>query len=261
MQATEEAMVPRLWPPALFAAILAASPRLAVAQGSGEGHPWSYEGAHGPGHWGALKAEYAACGTGKHQSPIDIRNAKAADLPAIEFSYSPSPFRIIDNGHSIQINVNPGNFIKVGGQRWDLTQFHFHHPSEERIQGRSFPMVAHLVHKDAGGKLAVVAVLLKTGRVNPFIEALWKNMPADVEKEHVPEGAAVDLNHLLPADRGYYTFSGSLTTPPCSEDVTWFVLKHQAEISKLEEQVFAAKYAHNARPVQPLNGRTIQATR
>ncbi len=224
-------------------------------------HQWSYEGELGPAHWGDLKPEYGACGTGKHQSPIDIRGAKRADLPAIEFSYVPSAFRIVDNGHTVQINVDPGNSITVSGRRFELVQFHFHHPAEERINGRAYPMVAHLVHKDANGKLAVVAVLLKSGRENPFIETLWKNLPADVGQEHAPEGARVDLNQLLPARRGYYTFTGSLTTPPCSEDVTWFVLQRQPEISRAEEAAFAAKYAHNARPIQPLNGRRVEATR
>ena len=249
----------------LLSALLAvlsflAAPR-ARAQQTGAVHPWSYEGERGPAHWGDLKSEYAACKTGKHQSPIDIRGAKQADLPPIEFSYGPSPFRIIDNGHTVQVNVDPGSFITVGGRKYGLVQFHFHHPAEERIRGQSYPMVAHLVHKDANEKLAVVAVLLKTGRDNPFIEALWKNLPADVDQEHAPQGATVDLRQLLPADHGYYTFSGSLTTPPCSEDVTWFVLKKPVEISKPEEAAFATKYAHNARPVQPLHGRAVQATR
>jgi carbonic anhydrase len=234
--------------------------RSALAQAEAA-HPWSYEGAKGPAHWGDLKSEYAVCKTGKHQSPIDIRNEKPADLPAIELSFAPTPFRIIDNGHSVQVNVDPGNSISVGGKRYDLVQFHFHHPSEERIHGKSYPMVAHLVHKDAAGKLAVIAVLLKTGHQNPFIEALWKDLPSEVGQEHAPQGASVDLRQFLPANRGYYRFSGSLTTPPCSEDVTWFVLKQAMEISKPEETAFATKYAHNARPVQPLNGRAVQASR
>jgi len=248
-------------PSVVFAVALAFIPRLAAAQKSEAAHPWSYQGEKGPTHWGNLKPEYAVCKNGKHQSPIDIRNPKAADLPPIEFSYAPAAYRIIDNGHSVQINIDSGGYITVGGRRLDLVQFHFHHPSEERIEGHAYPMVAHLVHKDAEGKLAVVAVLLKRGHQNPFIEAVWKNLPLDVEQEHVPEGATVDVSQLLPANRAYYTFTGSLTTPPCSEDVTWFVLKTPAEITKPEEAAFAAKYPNNARPVQPLNGRVVQASR
>lgn len=247
--------------PVLLAVPIVFSARPALAQQPEAGHAWSYEGEKGPSHWGDLKTEYATCKTGKHQSPIDITSATPADLPAIEFSYTPSPFRIIDNGHSVQINLDPGSFIAVGGKRYDLVQFHFHRPSEEQFRGKPYPMVAHLVHKDADGKLAVVAVLLKKGHANPFIEALWKDLPRDVGQEHAPQGKSVDLRELLPANHGYYTFTGSLTTPPCSEDVTWFVLKQPVEISKAEETAFSAKYAHNARPVQPLNGRTVQASR
>jgi carbonic anhydrase len=242
--------------PRLLAVALALTPALAFAQ-----QEWTYAGKQGPTHWASLQKQYGTCGSGKHQSPIDVRGAKPAGLPAIEFTYAPSPYKIVDNGHTVQVSPAGGNAISVGGHRYDLIQFHFHHPAEERIEGKSFPMVVHLVHKDAGGKLAVVAVLLKHGRANPFLDSLWKNLPRDVGQEHAPEGASVDLNQLLPADRGYYTFTGSLTTPPCSEDVTWFVLKAHPDIDKAEEAAFAAKYAHNARPIQPLNGRTVQASR
>jgi carbonic anhydrase len=246
--------------PALFVALAVLAPMRAFAQHSEAAHPWSYDGAKGPTHWGDLKPEYATCKEGKYQTPIDIRGAKTADLPAIEFSYAPSPFQIVDNGHSVQVNPAAGNFITVGGKRYDLQQFHFHHPSEERIEGKAFPLVAHLVHKDADGKLAVVAVLLKSGSENLFVEDLWKDMPADVEEEHASK-STVDLLRLLPAKRGYYTFPGSLTTPPCSEDVTWFVLKQPVTISEAELATFAKKYSHNARPVQPLNGRAVQASK
>jgi carbonic anhydrase len=244
--------------PALLAALPALAARPALAEHSEAAHPWSYDGAHGPSHWGDLKPEYAECKKGKHQTPIDIRGAKIVDLPAIEFSYAPSQFRIIDNGHSVQVNPAPGNYITVGGKRYDLQQFH--HPSEERINGKAYPLVVHLVHKDADGKLAVVAVLLQSGSENPFVEELWKDLPADVEEEHASKHT-LDLLRLLPAKRGYYTFAGSLTTPPCSEDVTWFVLKQPVTISKSELATFAKKYSHNARPVQPLNGRAVQASK
>jgi len=238
---------------------LAAAP--AIAQHAEAAHSWSYEGEHGPAHWGEVSPEYSVCRTGKHQSPIDIRGATPAGLPPIVFSYAPSPLRIIDNGHTVQVNYAADSFITVGGRRYDLVQFHFHHPSEERITGQAYRLSVHLVHKDLDGKLAVVAVLLKRGRQNPFIEGLWKHLPADVGQERAPEGATVDLGQLLPANHGYYAFTGSLTTPPCSEDVSWFVLKTPMEISKSEEAVFANKYANNARPVQPLNGRSLRVTK
>lgn len=225
-------------------------------------HPhWTYEGEHGPKNWAGLDPAFATCKLGKHQSPIDIRGAKPAALPAIEFAYQPSPLRILDNGHTIQVPWAPGSFITVGDKKYELQHLHFHHPAEEKVNGKSYPLVAHLVHESMEGKLAVVAVLLKEGHANPFIETVWKHLPAEEGKELAPEGVNVDLAALLPARHGYYTFTGSLTTPPCSEDVTWFVLKAPAELSKTEVAAFAKKYPHNARPVQPLNGRVVQMTK
>lgn len=143
----------------------------------------------------------------------------------------------------------------------ELLQLHFHHPSEEKVNGKAYPLVAHLVHRDAGGELAVVAVLLDEGAGNAFVDAVWKHLPAAEGEEVAPAGATVDAGALLPADRGYYTFAGSLTTPPCTEGVTWFVLKTPARISKEEIAAFARRYPNNARPVQPLNGRVVEATR
>ena len=197
------------------------------------------------------------------QSPIDIRDsvAKKGDLPAIVFDYKPSPLRIVDNGHTIQVNFAPGSFITVQGKRYELVQFHFHKPSEEKINGKSADMVAHLVHKDADGKIAVVAVLLKTGKTNNLVEALWKSLPSEKEKEAAVEGVQVNAADLLPDKKAaYYTFTGSLTTPPCSEDVTWFVLKTPSSISNTEVARFAQLYPMNARPTQPLNGREIRTT-
>ncbi len=227
------------------------------------GHHWSYSGDTGPAQWAALESDYSACGVGKMQSPIDIRNAvaKKSALPAIVFDYKPSPLKIVDNGHTIQVDYAPGSFITVQGERYELVQFHFHKPSEEKINGRSADMVAHLVHKNAGGNLAVVAVLLKTGRSNKLVETLWKNLPPEKETETLVEGVQINAADLLPAKRAaYYTFSGSLTTPPCSEGVTWFVLKSPTAISNAEVARFALLYPMNARPTQPLNGREIRTT-
>jgi carbonic anhydrase len=228
-----------------------------------EGSPphWTYEGEHGPAHWGHLDSAYGTCQLGKYQSPIDIRGAKPADLPAIAFSYQPSPLKLLDNGHTVQVTYAPGSFITVGDRRYELQQFHFHHPAEEKVNGKSYPLVAHLVHKDAEGKLAVIAVLLTDGKRNPFIEELWRYLPAEEGKETAPAGVSIDATRLLPAQRGYFTFTGSLTTPPCTEGVTWFVLRSPAQISRDEVAAFAKKFPHNARPVQPLNGRVVQMTR
>jgi carbonic anhydrase len=227
------------------------------ASASGDVH-WNYGGHGGPAEWAALNPEFATCKLGKHQSPIDIRGAKAADLPAITFNYQPAPLAVIDNGHTIQVNYAPGSWIDVGGSRYELVQFHFHKPSEEKIDGKSHAMVAHLVHKSAEGKLAVVAVLLDGGGASATIDAIWKNLPAEKEKAVVVPGVSVDASTLLPKEHAYYTFQGSLTTPPCSEDVTWLVLKAPLKIADGEIARFAKIYPMNARPTQPTNGRPIE---
>jgi len=228
----------------------------AAAQHTSAAH-WEYEGADGPSHWGALDKTYKTCSAGKLQSPIDIREAKSADLPAITFSYRPSPLKLIDNGHTVQVTYAPGSFITVGKQRYELQQFHFHHPSEEKVAGKSYPMVAHLVHKNAAGQLAVVAVLLSKGTANSLLEKLWRYLPVAPGKEVAPKSETIDVTDLLPTARGYYTFTGSLTTPPCSEGVTWFVLKAPEPISQAQADAFGRIYQRDARPTQPLNGRDV----
>jgi carbonic anhydrase len=224
---------------------------------------WSYQGAGGPTHWGALEPEFGQCGMGHAQSPIDIRHdmAQKADLPDIRFAYKPAPLKLIDNGHTIQVNYPPGSFIDVGGHRYELVQFHFHKPSEESIDGKRHAMVAHLVHKDAEGRLAVVAVLLNAGDINPMVATLWNNLPPRKEAEAEPNGVEIDASDLLPSDRTYYTFAGSLTTPPCSEGVTWFVLRTPSTLSDGEITRFGQMYPMNARPLQPLNGRSVRVSR
>ena len=220
-------------------------------------HNWTYSGEHGPEHWGDLSSESSICAIGKAQSPIDIRNPFSAQLPPIKFSYQPSSLKIINNGHTIQINYPSGSMITVGEKTYELVQFHFHHPSEEKINGQPYPMVAHLVHKDKGGKLAVVAVLIEEGNANQLISTLWDNLPPEEGKEQELDRVKVDVTHLLPTDLRYYTFAGSLTTPPCSEGVTWYVLQAPTPISKAQIEKFATVYPLNARPIQPLNGRVV----
>ncbi len=218
---------------------------------------WSYDGAAGPDAWGRLKPEFSKCSTGTRQSPIDIRDGIQVNLDAIRFDYTPSGFRVIDNGHTVQVNVDPGNMIEVNGKRFELQQFHFHRPSEERIDGRQFDMVAHLVHKDADGKLAVVAVLLDRGSVHPLVQQVWNNLPLEKGEEQAAQ-TTMDLNQLLPAERSYYTYMGSLTTPPCSEGVLWMVMKKPVNIAPEQIGIFARLYPMNARPVQSASGRMIK---
>jgi carbonic anhydrase len=218
---------------------------------------WSYAGAGGPETWGQLKPEFATCASGSRQSPIDIRSGVKVDLEPIQFDYRPTGFSVIDNGHTIQVNLAGGNSIEVQGRRFELLQFHFHRPSEERVNGRQFDMVVHLVHKDPQGKLAVVAVLLDRGSAQPLVQTVWNNLPLERGVEQ-PVRTELDMNHLLPADRRYFTYMGSLTTPPCSEGVLWLVLQQPMPVAIEQVDVFTRLYPMNARPIQQASGRLIK---
>jgi carbonic anhydrase len=222
---------------------------------------WSYDGENGPANWGFLKPDWQLCGTGQRQSPIDIRDGVRVDLEPIRFDYKLSNFRIVDNGHTVQVNVGPGSSLAVMGRYFDLVQFHFHRPSEERINGKGFEMVVHLVHKDLDGRLAVVAVLIERGKMNPVVQTLWNNLPLEKNVDYAPDGVSIDLDQLLPGDRSYYTYMGSLTTPPCSEGVLWMVMKQPAQLSADQIGIFARLYPMNARPIQSVRGRMIKESR
>ena len=243
-----------------FGAVLLVASACCLSTARAEGPHWSYKGHGGPGEWGELDKEFATCGSGKLQSPIDIRGAKtSAELPAIRFNYQPVPLQSLENDHTLQVNYPPGSFMEVGGKRYELVQFHFHKPSEEKVNGKAHDMVAHLVHKDADGKLAVVAVLLDKGGANDTIDTIWRHRPKHREEVYKP-GVIIDASKLLPVQQGYYTFDGSLTTPPCSEGVRWFVLKSPTKIGTIHVDAFGRVYPMTARPTQPLNGRAVTAT-
>ena len=216
---------------------------------------WSYQGEHGPTHWAQLDPGFSTCALGQMQSPIDIRNAVQAKLPEIEFAYGAGPAEVVNNGHTIQINLPAPGGITIDGAHYALLQFHFHTPSEEKIAGQAFPMVAHFVHKNDAGNLAVVAVLFKEGRHNQALATVLDTLPPEGGK-HTLAGT-FDPSSLLPANHGYYAFQGSLTTPPCSESVRWQVLKEPIEVSKKQVEAFRKLYPMNARPTQPLNGRQL----
>jgi carbonic anhydrase len=224
---------------------------------------WTYEGPTGAEHWGDLDPDYAACKNGKEQSPIDIRTAEKAELPALRFEYKSGPLKyLINNGYTIRVNYHDapesGNFLVVGDKRYQLTQFHFHHPSEEYIHGKPYDMVAHFMHKASDGTVVGVAVLLKAGSANATIQQLWEHMPKTESKEEEIAGVEVNPAGLLPHDTAYYTYIGSLTAPPCTEEVTWFVLKTPVDIAAKEITAFAKLYPHDVRPLQPLNGRVVK---
>ena len=218
---------------------------------------WGYNGAGGPDQWGLMNPEFSTCASGARQSPIDIRSGVRVDLEPIQFDYRATGFRVIDNGHTIQVNLDGGNAIEVQGRRYDLLQFHFHRPSEERVDGRQFDMVAHLVHKDPEGRLAVVAVLLDRGSAHALVQTVWNNLPLEQGSE-VAVRAKLDISHLLPADRRYFTYMGSLTTPPCSEGVLWMVMQQPVPIANEQINVFSRLYPMNARPIQSAFGRLIK---
>ena len=218
---------------------------------------WSYTGEGGPEKWAELNPEFRQCAIGTRQSPIDIREGIRVDLEKIQFDYRPSSFAVLDNGHTIQVNVSPGNSLQVMGRRFELLQFHFHRPSEERINGRQFDMVAHLVHKDAEGRLAVVAVLLERGQDQALVQTIWNNLPLE-KGEALPAPGQLDLNQLLPENRAYYTYMGSLTTPPCSEGVLWMVMRTPVQVSPNQIAIFSRLYPMNARPIQAGSGRLIK---
>jgi carbonic anhydrase len=225
--------------------------------------PWTYEGTTGAEHWSALDPDYAPCNTGKEQSPIDIQSTVKADLPALRFEYKSSPLKyLINNGKTIRVNYHDasgtGNFLIVGDMRYQLTQFHFHRPSEEYIHGKPYDMVIHLMHQAADGKVAGVAVLLQPGSANFTIQQIWQHMPTTEGKEQEIPGVEINPAGLLPRNLAYYSYMGSLTAPPCTEGVTWFVLKAPLDISREEIDAFAKLYPHDVRPLQPLNGRIVK---
>lgn len=222
---------------------------------------WSYEGENAPYRWGDLKPDFAACKTGSRQSPIDIRNPLLSEVEPILFNYEDVPLKVTNNGHTIQVDYAPGSFILYGGVRYELLQFHFHTPAENRINGRVFDMAAHLVHRSAQGRLAVVAVMFTAGREQSMLQAVWAAMPGTRDRTRERLDIAINARQMLPADPAYYSYMGSLTTPPCTEGVQWLVLKTPAEISREQIAHFTALYPMNARPLQAQNDRVIKTGR
>ena len=241
----------------LAAAVLATALSTNAAEKHSPAMHWGYSGKAGPDKWGLLSDEFSLCNSGQRESPVDL-NATLKSSAAISFHYKQSPLDIVNNGHTIQVNYAPGSYAELGGKRYELAQFHFHSPSEHTVNGKHAEMEVHLVHRDKDGKLAVVGVFLKPGHELAGLAATWKNLPK-TEGEKPVAGASVDASSLLPKRAEVYTYSGSLTTPPCSEGVSWFVMVDPAEVSAEQIKVFQAIVSPNARPVQPLNSRGAMA--
>ncbi|MGP1382124.1 MAG: carbonic anhydrase [Thainema sp.] len=224
---------------------------------SEQGAEWGYVGENNPSEWDDLSPEYQACGAGMQQSPIDLHEGIAVDMANVSVHYQSVPLRIVNNGHAIQINTDPGSYILIDGERYDLLQFHFHHPSEHTVEGETMPMEAHFVHKNAAGNLAVLGVLLKEGAENRVLKPIWDAMPRQPSAEDTIPGVNIDIAQLLPADQSTYRYFGSLTTPPCSEIVKWVMFQTPTEVSPAQIGLFSDIFPLNARPVQPLNRRFL----
>lgn len=217
---------------------------------------WTYEGEEGPEHWGDLSPDYAACSTGKSQSPINIEAPAAEDLPNIVFNYQPSEVNILNNGHTAQVNYDEGSYIELDGVKYNVAQFHYHAPSEHTVDGKTFAAELHIVHKTADGKLAVVGLLLQEGAENAGLAPFINNLPK--EKADVKDaGVKINVADLLPSVLTTFRYSGSLTTPPCAEGVSWLVMTTPIEASAEQLAALEGLFEGNNRPVQPLNERSL----
>ena len=218
---------------------------------------WGYGAENGPDVWGQLSPEYVLCAEGSRQSPIDLVNATSAKLPAIVFNYQPTSLNIRNNGHTIEVASTAENWIEVDSTRYELLQFHFHAPSEHAIAGELLAMEMHLVHQSKDGTLAVLGVLIERGSDHAAFKTLWAHLPSAPDEGQRIEQVTINADDLLPSVRTAYRYDGSLTTPPCSEGVKWFVLTTPIELSEAQIAAFTAIVHNNNRPVQPLNEREL----
>lgn len=218
---------------------------------------WTYEGEAGPEHWGELSPDFALCGSGLAQTPIDVPAAATTNPADITFNYQPSAVNIFNNGHTVQVQYDAGSSIEVGGKSYNLLQFHYHTPSEHTMNGNATDLELHFVHQSADGQLAVVGVMLKGGPDNPAYAPVFDHLPAQEGEPTAVAGATINGSDLLPAERTYYRYNGSLTTPPCSEGVQWLLMNTPVELGSAQVSAFQQIIHANARPIQPLNERTF----
>ncbi|MGL5304367.1 MAG: carbonic anhydrase [Aeromonas sp.] len=217
---------------------------------------WGYEGKAGPAQWAKLTPEFGQC-AGSNQSPVDLNGLVEAELVPLVFNYQAGGNSVLNNGHTVQVSYAPGSTLEVDGSKFELKQFHFHAPSENLIKGKSYPLEGHLVHVNDKGEIAVVAVMFEAGKPNAALAKAWSALPAKEGESHEIK-TPIAADKLLPANRDYYRFNGSLTTPPCSEGVRWLVMKQPVEVSQAQIDAFKAVMHHpNNRPVQPLHGRVV----
>jgi carbonic anhydrase len=240
----------------LTACAIAASPAATAQPSAGAVH-WAYEGEAGPERWGELSPDFATCAEGRAQSPIDVADVATRDLTNITFDYRAAPLEILDNGHTVQVNYAAGSSITVDAARFDLVQFHFHAPSEHAVGGAAAEAELHLVHRGADGRLAVVGVLLHQGDANPAYEPVFANLPSGEGPATVVPDVEVDAAELLPESPTTYRYAGSLTTPPCTEGVSWLLMSEPVAVSEEQLAALGAVVGGNNRPLQPVNDREV----
>jgi carbonic anhydrase len=234
------------------AALLSTGSTLLAAEDS----HWSYSGETGPENWARLAPEYAACGIGVNQSPIDISKTIPAELSPLQFDYKGHGTTIVNNGHTVQINVEPGSWLRAGGEEFQLVQFHFHSPSEHQVNGELFPLEGHFVHQDSSGALAVVGVLFRAGEWNTDLARIGSAAPQVINQPAAIDMDIADLK-LYGEHESYYRYNGSLTTPPCTEGVQWYVLKNPGHIAAEQAANFVKLIGEDARGPQPINARIV----
>jgi carbonic anhydrase len=220
---------------------------------------WSYQGESGPEHWANLSEKFRICAEGHSQSPVNILTDQLipVDSNKLRINYQPTPLLMVNNGHTIKIKYKEKSHLTVGENTYRLLQFHFHTPSEHQINGVNHPMTLHLVHGTKDGKLSVVNVFIKEGEENPEIAKIIAHLPKTPMQKVKAEDVLVDASKLLPKKGSFYQLRGSLTTPPCSENVLWNILETPITLSKEQIETFKSVMGHNARPVQDLNDRNV----
>jgi carbonic anhydrase len=233
-----------------------------MALAASEGTHWGYFGDIGPAHWGDLNAEFATCKQGQAQSPINIGRRQPASLGPLRVRYRPTGLELVNNGHTVQVNVEPGSSLTVEGKEYELKQFHFHTPSEHTLLGRPLPLEIHFVHQAQDGALAVIGVFGQNSyRAHPALDRIWAHLPTKKGDRNTAGGLRLNPVTLLPDRHDYVAYDGSLTTPPCSEGVRWIVLQTPLRTTRQQIRFFSHLIGDNARPAQPLNGRQVSMNR
>ncbi len=231
---------------------------------------WGYHGRLGPEFWGELSPAYEACAVGASQSPVNLPIDQAApaervhellyEMSGLTVAHHAHVHDILDNGHTIQVNIDEGSVLKTARDTYHLRQFHFHSPSENLINGQRYPLEVHFVHQSDAGHIAVISSLYEVGKHNEELDHIIANLPSEQGKEHVPEDGSIDPDMHLPQNHAAYHFIGSLTTPPCTEGVEWIIFKETDAATLAQLEIFEQKLNHNSRPVQAWNDRMLKVS-